>query len=292
MKKFNFLALCLLLFTTFSQAQTYQNATATDPADANNRAGGCGFNTQPGVQMSDITIPIEGTIQDPSKLTVNLSLSAEWLGDVVVELVAPSGEAITLIRRIGANMNSSCGDSSNFALENILGFNSSNTNPIDAISGSTTFNIPAGNYAPTYGLAKFPQHHPGDMQTFLNDKILNGNWRLILYDYGTGEPSTLHSWQIVIASGVLNTAEAGTFGSEMSLRQNPVEDDLLIDINSNFSSLEFEIYDMTGKLVKQENVAHNNTNINLDASDLSSGIYILKATKDGVKTQSIKFVKK
>ena len=148
--------------------------------------------------------------------------------------------------------------------------------------------IPAGNCAPTYGSAKFPQQHPGDMQT----KRLNDDWRLIIYDYGAGYPSTIDSWQTAVASGVLSIDAAGVFGSEVSLKQNPVEDFLSIEVNSNFNSLDFEIYDIIGKLVKKEDVSHNENDIKIDASDLSAGMYSLKATKDGKKTQSIKFVKK
>ena len=102
MKKFNFLAFCLFMSAGFTQAQTYQNNTPATAVDGITRAGACGYSTQPGVNMSEIAVPLVGTIVDPSKITVNLSIGAVWLGDVVVELVSPGGEGITLIRRIGA----------------------------------------------------------------------------------------------------------------------------------------------------------------------------------------------
>ena len=81
MKKFNFLTLCLVLSAGFLQAQTYQNTTPTTPVDGVTREGSCGGLTQPGVNMSKITIPttITGNITDPSKFTVNLGISANWL---------------------------------------------------------------------------------------------------------------------------------------------------------------------------------------------------------------------
>ena len=295
MKKLNFLAFALFLSVGFTQAQTYQNTTATTPVDGVTRLGGCGGLTQPGVNMSQITIPntITGNITNPSKFTVNLDISANWVGDVSVELVTPSGEAITLIRRIGASGIISCGDSSSFVAGNILGFNSANTAPIDHLAVGVGVAIPAGNYLPSYGTAKFPIHHPGVMSTFLTGKQLAGNWRLIIYDYGQGDPTTLNSWQIVLGAGVnLKAKETVTFGSEISLKQNPVQDYLLVDVNNDFKSLELEIYDASGKRVKSENLLRNSKNIEIDVRTLSPGMYLLTPVKDGERKQAIKFIKK
>ena len=293
MKKIYFLALSLFLSGSLSQAQTYQNNTPATPVDGLTRAGACGFATQPGVNMSDITVPITGTIIDASKITVNLSIGAAWLGDVVVELVSPGGEAITLIRRIGASSNSGCGDSSSFVTANILGFNSANVNLIDAAAVLSGMPIPAGNYAPTYGTAKFPIHNPGSMATFLNGKQLGGAWRLIVYDYGVGDATTLNSWQIVVAAGAtLRAGETGTFGSEISIKQNPVDDFLLVNVTNDFKTLNLEIFDASGKRIKNEDVMRDATDIKIDVRNLSPGMYLLNPVKDGERKQSIKFIKK
>ena len=293
MKKFNFLAFCLFMSAGFTQAQTYQNNTPATAVDGITRAGACGYSTQPGVNMSEIAVPLVGTIVDPSKITVNLSIGAVWLGDVVVELVSPGGEGITLIRRIGAIANSSCGSSSSFVVGNILGFNSANVNLINAAASTPGTPVPAGNYAPTYSAAKFPVHHPGNLATFFNGKQLSGTWRLIVYDYGTGDATTLNSWQIVVAAGAtLKAGETGTFGSEISIKQNPVQDYLLIDVNNDFKSLNLEIYDASGKNVKNENIIKNTKNIQLDVRNLTPGMYLLNPVKDGERKQAIKFIKK
>ena len=293
MKRIYFLALSLFLGGVLSQAQTYQNNIPATAVDGTQRGGACGFGTQPGVNMSDITVPLTGTIIDASKITVNLSLGAAWLGDVVVELVSPGGEAITLIRRVGAGTNSSCGDSSSFITANILGFNSANVNPIDAGAVGTTIPVPAGNYTPTYGTAKFPIHNPASMATFLNGKQLGGAWRLIVYDYGVGDATTLNSWQIVVAAGAtLRANETGTFGSEISIKQNPVQDNLLIDVTNDFKSLNLEIYDASGKRIKSENVLRSVNEVAIDVRNLTPGMYLLNPVKDGERKQSIKFIKK
>lgn len=294
MKKFNFLAFCLFISAGFTQAQTYQNNTATTPAvDGIQRSGACGGATQPGVHMSIINVPISGTIADPSKITINLDISAAWLGDVSAELVTPSGDAITLIRRIGASSLTSCGDSSSFLAGNILGFNSANTSLIDAASIAVGIPVPPGNYAPTYGANKFPLHHPGVMSTFLTGKQISGDWRLVIYDYGVGDPTTLNSWQIVVAAGAtLRAGETGTFGSEISIKQNPVDDFLLVNVNNDFKSLNLEIFDASGKRIKNENVLRNTNEVKIDVRNLTPGMYLLNPVKDGERKQSIKFIKK
>ena len=293
MKKLNILAICFTAVSSFTQAQTYQNNTATVAADALSRLSGCGYGTQPVVSMSSIIVPLVGTIADPTKITVNLSLNSAWLGDVVVELVSPAGQALTLIRRIGANLNSSCEDSSTFVAANILGFNSSNVALIDAATILSGLPIPAGNYAPTYGNAPFPQHHPGNMTTFLNGRTLNGDWRLIMYDYGTGELSNINSWQIIVGAGaLLKSNEGGVFSNDISLQQNPVQDYLKLNVQKDFKNLVFEIYHTSGKMVKTENILNTKSDFNIDVRNLSPGMYLLLPVKDGERKQAIKFIKK
>lgn len=293
MKNINFLSFIFILYSSFALSQTFANNTATISVDAVQRVAGCGFNTQPGVVMNVIAIPINGTIVDPSKITFNITLSATWLGDVVVELVSPQGEAITLIRRPGASSNSGCGDSSSFIPGNVLSFNSANTTPINVATPLFGEPIPPGNYAPTYGNSLFPLHHPGVMSTFLTGKTLSGDWRLYIYDYGVGEPSLINSWQMIIANGaVLKTSDAGIFGSDLSLKQNPAGDLLLLDIPKNYKSLNLEIFDASGKIVKSENILKNTNDVKLDVRSLPPGMYLLNPTMDGEKKQPLKFIKK
>lgn len=294
MKKLNFFAVALFLFAGFSQAQTYQNTTATATVDGINRLGDCGANVQPGVHMSEINVPLTGSIVDPSKITFNLSLNATWLGDIVADIITPSGEAITLIRRIGTTVNiNTCGDSSNFISTNPLSFNSANTKLIDAASLTDAQNVPVGNYAPTAGSAAYPAHNLVNMATFLTGKQIKGDWRLIIYDYGEGGPSNIASWQIIIGAGAtLKASDVGTFGSEISLKQNPVEDYLMVDVTNDFKSLNLEIYDASGKIVKNENLLKNSKNIQIDVRNLSPGMYLLTPVKDGERKQAIKFIKK
>lgn len=245
--------------------------------------------------MSEISVPISGTIADPSKITFNLSLNATWLGDVAADLITPSGEAITLIRRIGTSTNiDGCGDSSNFIAANPLSFNSANTTLIDAGSLVDAGNVPVGNYAPTAGTAAYPAHNMVNMATFLNGKQINGNWRLIIYDYGAGDPSNIASWQMIIGTGALLRAnDSGIFTSEIIVKENPVKDQLLLKLNNNdFKSLTLEIFDASGKLIQKESVPRQAQDFEINASNWSPGLYLLVPIKDGERKQAIKLNKK
>lgn len=291
MKKLNILAICFTVISSLTQAQTYQNNTPTDPGDGVTRLSGCGFGTQPGVQMNEITVPISGTISDPSKVTIDLGLAATWLGDVVIDVIAPNGEAMTLVRRLGSSTNAGCGSSKTFAAANILSFNSLNATVINVAAAATI--IPAGNYAPSYGTALYPTHNPIAMGTFLTGKAIAGKWRIIAYDYGQGDPSNVASWQITFAPGaLLKSEEGGVYSNDISLQQNPVQDYLKLNVQKDFKSLVFEIYDASGKMVKKENMLNSRSDFNMDVRTLSPGVYILAPTKDGERKQTIKFIKK
>ena len=294
MKKLNILAICFTAMCSFTQAQIYQNTTATPPVDGLDiNSASCGIGTRPGIQFSDISVPLVGTIADATKITFKLSLNSLWLGDVVTDVVSPSGDGMTLIRRIGAATNTACGLSVDFIPANILSFNAANTTIIDATSIGSNTAAPAGNYAPSLSAAKYPMHNPVNMATFLNGKTLNGSWRLMIYDYGQVQPSNIDSWQIVVAPGaLLKSNEGGVYSNDISLTQNPVQDYLNLNVQKDFKNLIFEIYDASGKVVKKENVINSKRDFNIDVRSLTPGIYLLVPIKDGERKQTIKFIKK
>lgn len=81
-----------------------------------------------GVVTTTLNIPNQGIVKDGTKVTLDLELAHTFCGDIVVELIAPSGESISLIKRL----KSSSGDSSaNFVQGNIYSFNGMNTNSIN-----------------------------------------------------------------------------------------------------------------------------------------------------------------
>ena len=293
MKKLNFLV-AMSMGVNICLSQVYQNNTALPAIDANsiNSSNACGLYTDYSIQISTINIPLTGNIIDPSKITFNISLSAVWAGDVAVDIIAPNSSVMTLIKRIGATNSIGCGSSTHFVTENILSFNSSNTTPIPS-SGNN--NIPSGNYSPTGDATIYPFHNLTNMATFLNGKNINGIWRILVYDYGTGDATTLNSWSISVANGAtLKTNEAGgVFASTVSIKENPVGDMLLLGINKDsFKTMNLQVYDTSGRMVKSFDLNNGKRDTELDVSNLSPSNYLLVPIIDGEKTQALKFIKK
>lgn len=281
----------LFLSTLSAKAQVYENNTALAPLDGANIISGCGIGTDYAINSNAITIPLTGTIADASKITFNISLNATWGGDVAVDIIEPNGSVMTLIKRIGSITNNGCGTSSKFVAANIISFNSANTNTIQ----TTVTPIPAGNYLPTGNATIYPFHNLTNMATFLNGKNINGIWRILVYDYGTGDATTLNSWSISVANGAtLKTNEAGgVFASTVSIKENPVGDMLLLGINKDsFKTMNLQVYDTSGRMVKSFDLNNGKRDTELDVSNLSPSNYLLVPIIDGEKTQALKFIKK
>ena len=65
--------------------------------------------------------------------------------------------------------------------------------------------------------------------------------------------------------------------SEIVLYPNPVESLLYVYLKSSPSTkLYINIYDVTGKLIKQATILETDTNSTLNVSELSSGVYLMK----------------
>ncbi|MFZ9847241.1 MAG: T9SS type A sorting domain-containing protein [Flavobacteriales bacterium] len=73
---------------------------------------------------------------------------------------------------------------------------------------------------------------------------------------------------------------------EIKVYPNPVND--VINISTNGSFTKMEIYDIKGRIVLKNNFPP--TFMQLDVSNFSEGIYVIRLTKDGM-VSSVKFVK-
>ncbi len=67
---------------------------------------------------------------------------------------------------------------------------------------------------------------------------------------------------------------------EINVYPNPVENDLFINILSGSVAHRIEIYDASGRLVYSDNIENMNNLINVNVSDLHSGIYLMTITGD------------
>jgi subtilisin-like proprotein convertase family protein len=167
-----------------------ENNTQIDIPDAT----GSGTSENPGMVASVIEIDKVGIIQDPSKIILELDLSHSFAGDIVVELIAPSGENCGIIKRVGTTNDTSNGSSINFVLGNKLKFNSLFTTFL--LPQVSTF-IVAGSYATSRGVSSIPFAVPmTSLSTFFMDKNIKGKWTIKVYDYQIGDSGKLNSWKI------------------------------------------------------------------------------------------------
>lgn len=181
---------------------SFEQNNAVNITDA---TGGCGSNAVTTPVVSEIMISNNGIIIDPSKVTIDLGLSHTWCGDLVVELIAPSGDSCTLIKRLGSSSNEdSCASGANFISTNILSFNSLNPDPINVLNYTTDDEVPAGNYMPSSGAGTFlPSVKMTPLKGFLMNKSINGTWKLRVADYGGGDSGSIQNWKIRFEAAAL-----------------------------------------------------------------------------------------
>lgn len=185
-----------------STPTTLENSTPLNIPDAIVGTASCG-NTASATQVnSAIEIDKEGTIKDPSKVTITLSLTHTWCGDITAELIAPSGEVCALIKRMGSTTDGNCGDSTNLLAANSLIFNASFNTMIDVASLADTGTVPSGNYAPSYGTSTYPAEAiQVSLQDFLMNKNIKGTWKIRVADYGVGDTGILAGWKLAFDPG-------------------------------------------------------------------------------------------
>ncbi len=282
-----------LFVTVITQAQTYNSSGPLPIADG---SLGCGSNSAtPGLTTSTIVVPLTGNLANPASLSINLDLTHTWIGDLTVEIETPTATKCALLKRIGATgatPDTDCGDNSNFAIGNILSFNSTNVTPIDFAAGTTAYNIPGGSYAPT---GADPTVYPNtaslcDLTTFLNGQPISGTWTLHVRDSGGGDTGTINGWSLVFTT---LSNEEFLFNNAVSVLGNPFENELVVKVNNlNASQGNIKLYAMDGKLVNQTKLTHFETSTAIETASLAKGVYLLVAEIDGINQKAIRVIKK
>jgi subtilisin-like proprotein convertase family protein len=185
--------ICLFLMASCSNDDNNGDQKLTLPATFENNTALNIPDTPPGVPVySEINIPNSGTIIDPSKINIELDLEHSFCVDLVIQIVAPDGNATTLLKRYGAGNDLISG--------NILRFNSTFTNTM--ISNP----IATGNYAPL--INQDTSFEPTNISTpslelFLTNKNIKGIWKIKASDWFTGNVGKLNTWKIKFAEGAL-----------------------------------------------------------------------------------------
>jgi hypothetical protein len=74
-----------------------------------------------------------------------------------------------------------------------------------------------------------------------------------------------------------------------SIYPNPASEEIIIELNSYQTSLEYDLYDAKGKLVKRNSIMGLKTIVPIQ--ELSSGTYILEISDGKQPTTTLKFIK-
>lgn len=164
-----------------------------------------GVNNIPVPVETALEVTAQGQITHPEKFHLVLELNHTWAGDLILQLVAPGGDAVTILKRPGAEVANSFGSPANFSQGNFLSFNSGAESTVQTAGLATDAVIPTGTYLPSGNNASTPTTvQMSDLGDFLSGRSVHGNWKLRLSDNGGGDAGSLVSWKISLDEGALN----------------------------------------------------------------------------------------
>ncbi len=124
------------------------------------------------------------------------------------------------------------------------------------------------------------------MSHFINQGFVPSQFQVWKVD----APSDLYSKFVYLDNIFFTTNPLNSTNNELvkfSMYPNPVNDVLYFNAEANITNV--EIFNLMGQKVMVNKF--NNTNVNLNVSNLNSGVYIVNATVDGVEFSG-KFIKK
>ena len=149
-----------------------------------------------------------------------------------------------------------------------------NGNSILLLDFSPTLAFCESDYESEYfNIIGFPPNN------FCEFEIINDGSTLILTD--------LLGARLVFGDEPLSVSENEISTSLVSLKNNPVSSVINLSINQQVNKLNYQIYSIEGKLVKD--AVLNSDAINVD--HLNSGLYFIRFTNEEHHVQTIKFIK-
>ncbi len=129
----------------------------------------------------------------------------------------------------------------------------------------------------------------GDFKTAGNTGISKVMYTFFKNKGETDSASVTIEYQIV----PVGIKEIDILKQSISCYPNPVSDNLFFEYKLEPNSKgEIHIYDLTGKKVKQKNISSSEDNIQINVSDLNTGIYLWTIEVDGVPVKSEKLIKR
>ena len=168
-----------------SAAVNFENTTEIPILDALDIPGP----DEPAITISNINVTANGTILDLKKMIFEMNVEHTWQGDLRFTLIAPDGTESLFIRNIGQDKN--------YVSTNKLRFCATFTNAMP----NQNIDIPAGNYKESQNTVSTPVLLP--IFSTLQDKSINGNWKLKVSDHYNGDTGSIKSWKLIFETGAL-----------------------------------------------------------------------------------------
>ncbi|NNE32728.1 MAG: T9SS type A sorting domain-containing protein [Winogradskyella sp.] len=188
-----------------------------------------------------------------SDINLMLEVTHPYISDIGVVLTSPEGTSVNIISsQCGANPDlSATFDDSGDAL----------------IVCSTSSPSVSGVIQPQSPLS------------ILNGENVSGTWTLSVSDSGIGDDGAVTSWSVEycgVPTGTLSLDDVSEdYG--VNLYPNPAKEEVNV-IFSNISILNFELFDILGRSVLEQELT--DTNSKIDVSLFSAGTYLVKMTTD------------
>jgi hypothetical protein len=164
-------------------------------------AVGCG---PPAGPNRDVTFTVSGLGGAPTSVSIDMTVTHTWVGDVNASLIAPNGATHVIFSRTGATTATSCGDSSDLGgLYNFTDTAAGVNWWQAAATAGIGDPIPLGNYRTTQaGPQATTNNSPAtDMSAaFTGVADPNGTWILRLNDVGGGDTGSISAANLTIAA--------------------------------------------------------------------------------------------
>jgi subtilisin-like proprotein convertase family protein len=191
------LTLSLLILSCSNSSETPQETPSKTLTFANNNSVNITDATSAnsfGVGESEISIPNTGIITNKNLVTVELTLEHPEKRDLSISIIAPNSTEKIMVYRLGPT------PAGPYVASNKLRFSATFTN---AISNSNAV-VAAGDYGLSLG-SNFTAGQLGlePMFSYLQNKQIQGIWKLKVNDFTAGNLGRIVSWKIIIADGAI-----------------------------------------------------------------------------------------
>jgi subtilisin-like proprotein convertase family protein len=203
-------AFLLLCYTTAFAQTTFGpfDAGIVTPLEIAEPTYSVVYNGSPSTMLqSDVAVTgVTGT--SVVGISVDVTITHTWIGDLTLKLVSPDGDTLTLMSQAGtaetADAGSCSGTSSDWTGETVT-FVDGGATDAEVMVGP-----PSGTYFPSPGITSYPTQ---DFASLFGG-TMNGTWSLFVGDGCSGDDGTLDQWSITIVTASPSFTLTKTVGLE------------------------------------------------------------------------------